>query len=80
MENLPKHIERWSDPDFIPYPASWLNGCRWEDELETKFTPTVIAAWWSSDDATLAYGRQKGVLPKRGESMPDYRRRLKGAA
>ncbi len=22
----------WSDPQFIPHPASWLNGRRWEDE------------------------------------------------
>lgn len=24
--------EGWDDPQFIPYPASWLNGVRWEDE------------------------------------------------
>ena len=22
----------WRDPEYIPYPASWLNGRRWEDE------------------------------------------------
>jgi hypothetical protein len=22
----------WSDPQYIPYPATWLNGKRWEDE------------------------------------------------
>ena len=40
----------------------------------------VSTAWWSTDEATLAYGRQKGIEPKRGESMPAYRQRLKGAA
>lgn len=25
-----------SDPKFIPYPATWLNGERWADELETQ--------------------------------------------
>jgi hypothetical protein len=32
-----KHIEAWKerdDPRFIPHPSTWLNGCRWEDELE----------------------------------------------
>lgn len=24
--------EGWDDPQFIPYPASWLNAERWEDE------------------------------------------------
>lgn len=25
---------------YIPYPASWLNGRRWEDEMETSESPT----------------------------------------
>ena len=30
-----KKTEQWSrdDGQYIPYPASWLNGERWEDEL-----------------------------------------------
>lgn len=38
MKALPLHIESWSDrePQFIPYPASWLNGERWEDEIPAK--------------------------------------------
>ena len=27
-----KQTEQWSDPRFIPHPATWLNGRRWEDE------------------------------------------------
>jgi len=27
-----KRSQQWSDPRFIPYPATWLNGRRWEDE------------------------------------------------
>jgi hypothetical protein len=23
--------DEWSDPKYIPYPASWLNGGRWDD-------------------------------------------------
>lgn len=29
---LDRQIPLWDDPQFIPYPASWLNGRRWEDE------------------------------------------------
>lgn len=26
----------WDDPKFIPFPATWLNGERWEDEIKTE--------------------------------------------
>ena len=26
-----KQTRQWQDPQFIPYPATWLNGKRWED-------------------------------------------------
>lgn len=31
------------DPEFLPYPASWLNGERWEDELPLEFRRRVVA-------------------------------------
>jgi hypothetical protein len=33
MPALQKQMKLWNDPQFIPHPASWLNGRRWEDEL-----------------------------------------------
>lgn len=27
-----KQSDQWSDPQYIPHPATWLNGHRWEDE------------------------------------------------
>lgn len=27
-----KKSAQWADPQFIPHPATWLNGHRWEDE------------------------------------------------
>ena len=27
-----KQTSQWADPQYIPYPATWLNGRRWEDE------------------------------------------------
>jgi hypothetical protein len=32
---IERHKRQWHDPKFIPHPASWLNGHRWEDELNT---------------------------------------------
>ena len=33
LDALDAHIRTWKDPAFIPLPATWLNGKRWEDEL-----------------------------------------------
>jgi|LakMenE18May11ns_1017448.scaffolds.fasta_scaffold9959000_27 hypothetical protein len=33
---LEKHKKTWSDPQFIPHPATWLNQRRWEDETIVK--------------------------------------------
>jgi hypothetical protein len=38
------HLQKkaWSDPQYIPHPASWLNGERWQDDppIPRKPTPT----------------------------------------
>lgn len=38
LEALRKHLTMWkqqgTEKRFIPYPATWLNGARWEDEIE----------------------------------------------
>jgi hypothetical protein len=38
LKALPKHVEYWravgTDLQFIPYPGTWLNQGRYEDELE----------------------------------------------
>jgi hypothetical protein len=35
---IKNHVRMWeqkgTEKQFIPYPASWLNGARWEDEIE----------------------------------------------
>ena len=35
MSGLMNQIPLWKDPQYIPYPATWLNGKRWEDDLST---------------------------------------------
>lgn len=43
----------WTDPQFIPHPATWLNGERWEDEPEAlRPAPLSGFAKWQ-----LATGR-----------------------
>ena len=33
LSALESHKKQWTDKKFIPYPATWLNQKRWEDEI-----------------------------------------------
>jgi hypothetical protein len=74
MEALPRHIENWAEPEFIPYPASWLNGERWEDEIQPKKNPAPD--WWRSTAGIEAKAREVGIVPKLGEDWMSLKARV----
>jgi hypothetical protein len=80
LNAVPEHVKHWNsegiEMQFIPHPATWLNQGRWEDELESGHK---VTAWWTSDETTLQHGKDRGVEPRPGETMADYRRRLRAA-
>lgn len=80
MDALPKHIEHWADSEFIPYPATWLNGERWEDELEERKVVPVDRAWWTSEMGVMRKARELGMSARPGESMAQFRERVKARA
>lgn len=85
MTALPNHIKFWEADGrartFIPHPATWLNGARWEDEIEAEeVIPQKAVAWWATDDGVLKKGRELGVHAKGGESMAQYKVRVVEAA
>ena len=41
----------WSDPKFIPYPASWLNAAGWLDEIQTEYSTAERAVIQAFNDA-----------------------------
>jgi hypothetical protein len=49
-----KQTDQWSDPRYIPHPATWLNGRRWEDEpqrpAQLKPGKVVSAAQYQQRD------------------------------
>lgn len=82
LEALPNHVRMWNergDHQYTPYPATWLNQRRWEDEIEVSEPKKPLVAWWTSDAETLKYGASKGIHPRPGEAMPDYKARLRAA-
>jgi hypothetical protein len=41
-----RQAKGWKDPQFIPLPASWLNGARWNDQgPRVRDGPTAVAMW-----------------------------------
>lgn len=37
--NQQKNSEQWKNPQYIPHPSTWLNGERWEDEIQSTAQP-----------------------------------------
>jgi len=40
---LARQIPLWTEPKFIPHPATWLNAGRWADDLP-EFKPSVVVS------------------------------------
>jgi len=81
LDALPAHLKLWDAEDrgreFIPHAATWLNGCRWEDEIEMpKPKPQPQAAWWTSEESILAKGRELGLKPRGGEGWHQFKGRI----
>jgi hypothetical protein len=82
VEAIEQHVAYWklkgTEMDFIPHASTWLNQGRWEDELD--MTPKELKRpslpWYSSDELTLAKGKELGLNAYAGESMGQYRQRI----
>ena len=59
---------------YIPHPATWLRGERWEDELEVKL-PNVIndKPWHETATGIEAKGKELGLDPSQFESFPHFK-------
>lgn len=54
--NIQKQSRQWRDPQYIPYPATWLNGKRWQDVLsETTGTITTGTIQYEHDANDLPF-------------------------
>jgi hypothetical protein len=85
LEALPKHVRSWevkgTAQEYVPHPASWINGERWEDEIElAEAIPQKAIAWWASDEGVMSKGRELGIHARSGEGMQQYKARVVEAA
>jgi hypothetical protein len=80
IESLPIHVRYWTaagtEKEWLPYPASWLRGERWTDELELPVPKNVEAAWWTSETGIMREGLKRGLKPRAGESLQDFKARV----
>lgn len=85
VEAIEQHVAYWklkgTETDYIPHASTWLNQGRWEDELD--MTPKEVKRpslpWYSTDELTLAKGRELGLNAYAGETMGQYRQRISQA-
>lgn len=65
---IPLHIKAWNvagrSRQYIPLPATWIRGERWEDELGMP-EPKAVGEWWRSPAGIEAKAREVGCWPAR---------------
>ena len=68
--------EQWmkSGGSFIPYPATWLRGERWEDIHEVSL-PDVVneKPWHETASGIEAKGKEYGLEPSQFNTFPEFR-------
>lgn len=79
---VPAHVRYWdacgTEKQYMPHPATWLNGHRFEDEIEMPKLEKAVA-WWASDKGVLAKGQELGINPRPGEEMNQFKERVVNA-
>ena len=80
IEKILTHANYWistgRDSDKIPHAGSWLNGWRFDDEIEPVKSNVQQIAWWSSESGCVAKGRELGLDPRPGEGMAQFKGRI----
>ena len=85
VEAIEQHVAYWklkgTEMDFIPHASTWLHQGRFEDILDMtpKEAKRPALPWYSTDDLTLAKGRELGLNAYADESMGQYRQRISQA-
>ena len=69
-----KQTSQWQESggQFIPYPASWLNGRRWEDEVQGKVSPikpVVAQDYEQRDYSEPVYSSPEDMIKRLNEEM-----------
>jgi len=60
---------------YIPFPATWLRGERWEDELEVDIPKDIVneKPWFETATGIEIKGRELGLDPSQFDSFPLFK-------
>ena len=69
-----KQTSQWQESggQFIPYPASWINGRRWEDEVQgnvSPIKPVVAQDYEQRDYSEPVYSSPEDMIKRLNEEM-----------
>jgi hypothetical protein len=82
LDALPRHNDAWRlsgvSVAFTPYPASWIRGERWTDEID-EVSPKGLE-WWRTAKGIEERAKAMGIHPKMGETHADLARRIREKA
>lgn len=81
VESLPVHNRYWklsgTGKEYLPYPATWLRGERWTDELELPDPETATdPSWHKTTIGIERKAREVGVTPRPGEDWHTLKARV----
>ncbi len=67
IDALPNHVKHWelkqTEKDYICYPATWLNGWRWLDEIDlTPKKEKVDMSWVATNEGIERKAKELNVL------------------
>lgn len=74
VERRVKSDRKWLE-GFVPNPLTYINGDRWEDEIQSQKNGTGIP---KTEPELLAWAKKRGHEPKVGESWHEFRQRITG--
>jgi 5-methylcytosine-specific restriction endonuclease McrA len=78
VQNREQNDDRWQR-GFVPDPTTYLNGERWQDDIEAPKKGNGKVPPLSDEAGMKQFGTEHGAHPKPGESWYQYRERLVNA-
>ena len=75
-----KRTDQWRKDGgiFIPHPATWLRGERWDDETEINAEP--VKAWHETASGITGKAQELGIDPQAYPTFPALRAAVMAAA
>lgn len=79
-ESIGIHVRYWAaagrTKQYIPLPATWLRGERWDDELEMPAPKDEMGEWWKTTAGIQRKALSVGMQAKPGEDWHQLKARI----